>query len=194
MLNKDSLIFAKMDLNSKNEKKRMNGVRVVTEHYSNLKEMRKRKERLKTIKKYVIFNKLNWYITITLDDEKKTQNIKLVNKSLKTILYRNGIKFYLIPEYSQTGRLHYHGFISDNDYMINTGHFKRGKPVYQCSLLNKNYGFSYAFDVGKNFRTMRYISKYAVKNGVRSIYSRCILTSADKIAINLFGFNLLSKE
>lgn len=194
MLNKESLIFAKMDLNSKNETKRLNGLRVVGEHYEDIKEMRKRKERLKTIKKHVIFNKLNWYITITLDDEKKTQDKKLVNQSLKKILYRNGIKFYLIPEYSQTGRLHYHGFISDNDYMINTGHFKRGKPVYFCSLLNKNYGFSYAVDVGKNLRTMRYVSKYAVKNGVRSIYSRCILSTADKTAIDLFGLNLLAKE
>lgn len=194
MLNKESLIFAKMDLNSKNETKRLNGLRVVSEHYQDIKEMRKKKERLKTIKKHVVFNKLNWYITITLDDEKKTQDIKLVNQSLKKILYRNEIKFFLIPEYSQSGRLHYHGFISDNDYMVNTGHFKRGKPVYHCSLLNKNYGFSYAVDVGKNLRTMRYVSKYSVKNGVRSIYSRCVLTPADKIAINLFGINLILKE
>lgn len=153
--------------------------RELPEYIQELKKMRKRIRAKKNIKRHIELKKLNLYVTITLDQNKKNR-YKNQHQALQKILKRNNVDYYLIPELHSDGAYHYHGFLGNAKIRYKGFKNKFKKNVYTVPLLQKNYGNIIAYllpepGTWQYSRIISYVSKYVTKDG----YSRAL---ANRIA------------
>ena len=151
-----------------------------------LKKYRAKARRKETIKKHIKLKKLKWYVTITFDPKKKDR-FSTNQEALTRLLRRYGIDYYLVAEFHKDGAIHYHGFLSDKKGIYKYfGRDKRGKPVWICKPLDKNYGLTRCYYLINN-KMINYVVKYAVKQGNKALYSRIKLNEIEQKCYNLFG-------
>lgn len=156
------------------------------EYVKTLKEHRARARRKETIRKHVRLKDLKWYVTITFDPKKKDRFSKNAH-SLTELLRWHRFEYYLIPEYHEDGAIHYHGFLSDKKGAFKYfGQDKKGRHFWTCEPLTKNYGINRCYYL-INAKMINYVSKYAVKQGSRALYSRIKANHIERRCVELFG-------
>jgi hypothetical protein len=172
-----------------------------------IKEHQKKSNKRRTIKNNIDKKHLTWYCTLTLNPQKKgDKTLKELQKSINIMMSRNNIQYVLVPEYHESGAIHFHGFLNIPNpdlierKIINGKSIKDryGNPVYILAPFEKNYGFTQLINIAnKNEytrnRTVNYIVKYAIKDNSKIMSSRCNpkMTSLQK-AIAFFGNDLVN--
>ena len=91
----------------------------------------KKKRRKRTIKKNIRRKRLNWYVTLTLNPERKDRtDLKRFQKGIKQMFRYYEIDYCLVPEFHSDGfSYHFHGFLgSENmELFVGDGHRDRYK-------------------------------------------------------------------
>lgn len=162
-------------------------------------EVQKRSRRRKTLRDNIHYKKLTHYVTFTLKAEKQEINQKLVKQSITKMLRRYGIQYILVPEFHQSGAIHFHGFIDIPDYSLIQRKIIDGKPisnkygddVMELIPLEKNFGFTDLIDITKKdeqqvSRMINYIIKYLTKENNKFMSSR-LTKDITELAIHYFG-------
>ena len=150
----------------------------LSEYYEERKEMARRASRMATIRRHIVCNNLVWYCTFTLTPEKQGINEKTLTESLRKMLTRKKLKYYIVKEYGKKNNtLHFHGFISANDDMVNSGRRDRfGNAIYNYLPLQENYGYTFCTLLPDNWqkqKIIKYIIKYAIKEtNQKALYTR----------------------
>ena len=128
--------------------------------------VKRSKERIFDI---ALLNDWDYFITVTFDPEKVDSLdpkavIKKLNNWLRNAVYRKGLKYVLVPEYHQSGRIHLHGLICGDFNYINSEHkTNRGQDILNIS--DWTYGFSTAIALDDNkTATAKYMTKYITKD------------------------------
>lgn len=90
-------------------------------------------------------NAFTYFVTLTLDPKKIDRNDpNAVTKALKTWLKnmstRKGLIYLLVPEQHKDGAYHFHGFISGDLKLSESGKMRYGKKIY--NLDDWTFGFS----------------------------------------------------
>lgn len=155
---------------------------------SDQKREEKNKKYLKNVKTNIIdlaLNYSNWeyFITLTFDDKEvgeysHEKAISLLSKWIDNQKHQNRqMTYLLVPEFHESGRLHFHGLISNvpkwkftaarypKDYKIKNFRGKlikkNGLQIY--NLDNYKLGFTTISKVQDQEKVSNYISKYATK-------------------------------
>lgn len=172
------------------------------------KNYQKLKGRRRTALKHIRYKKLNYYATLTFKDEKLlSTDINRMFKSLKELFSRYRISYYLVPEFApNTGRLHYHGFISVKDKTLlqpkiinkKAVHDRYNNEVLELIPYEKNYGYSTIKDISKKQyyerqKMINYTLEYSLKNGMRARFDRIKKRSSYEWAVFFFGDELVKK-
>lgn len=148
--------------------------------------------RKKRFRRKAYLNKWNYFITITYDDEKQTEDSfrKKMRKCLSNLHTRRGWKYMGVFERApETGRLHFHalvyvpvgemlGSITEvKDYSTAQG---RMQITHSNSFFERYFGrndFEEMTETQLRYgNTLNYILKYIEKTGERIVYSRGIPT------------------
>jgi len=158
--------------------------RAFEEWLEDVNAIKKRSARKRTLKKNIERKNLVWYTTLTFRDDNRLANPKKIFDAIRKIFRRYGIQYYLVPDWGeQTGRLHLHGFISDNPYITpkiishKKVKDKYKNKVYELTFWEKNYGFSdlKRFDEKEGWqraKILNYVVKYVLKSGARALSNR----------------------
>lgn len=148
-------------------------------------------------------NDWSYFLTITYDDEKiNSRNVKEVMKQLASWLHnqsvRNDLRYILIPEYHQSGRIHLHGLINDALEVVDSGTRTvqgfdkplRLSTIRSLGLVGKvkdvvynvpswKYGFSTAVKIhGDQGALATYVTKYMTKASTK-IFGKYYWSSSD---------------
>ena len=118
-------------------------------------------------------NEFDYFITITIDEEKLHRTdtkaiLKKVRPLWSNLVQRKDFKYIFIPEYHERyevdGKraIHFHGLASGDLKMINSGKVFKGQPIYNWS--DWRYGFSTAVKLDKRKFICQYITKYITKD------------------------------
>lgn len=162
--------------------------------------------RKRTIKNNFYSKLCNFYVTFTLKQDKRDlakqdkRDLAVVKTSLTKMLKRYDIPYILIPEYHKDGNIHFHGFITINDfslidYKIIDGNFirdKYGNDVYVLNPIEFSYGFTQLiyldgkpdYEINK---IVNYIVKYLTKDNNRVMSSRYGSFNAYTLALEWFS-------
>lgn len=165
--------------------------------------------RIKRFKRKAHLNKWNYWVTITYDNKKCTQEefSKKLRKCLSNLHTRYGYKYMGVFELApETNRLHFHALMYIPDgYMVGTIKEKKdystAQHKMQSAFINtffeKRFGrndFQILKEKELNSGLLDYIIKYLSKTGEKIIYSRGILSEFMKklddvdIAIQIVDF------
>ena len=116
-------------------------------------------------------NDFTYFVTFTLDKRKidrydyKEICSKLKNW-LKNSVQRNDCIYLIVPELHEDGAVHFHGLISGNFNLHDSGLKYKGRIIY--SLKNWHYGFTTCIELDDNkVATASYICKYITKDTKR---------------------------
>ena len=116
-----------------------------------------------------ILNDFDYFITFTLDKKKIDRyDYSLICKKLKVWLskavQRQGAKYLIVPELHDDGAVHFHGLISGNFNLVDSGLVtKKGQAIY--NLKNWDFGFTTCIPLdGNKVATAKYICKYITKD------------------------------
>lgn len=136
-------------------------------------------------------NGWDYMVTLTLDNEKidrysKTEVLKVIGKWLDNQVQRKQLKYLIVPELHKDGAIHFHGLMSGNVKITQSGTYKiEGKkaPVKKNTLTRRGlspdspnvrvvynvngfpYGFSTAVKLdGQSERVATYMTKYITKD------------------------------
>lgn len=114
-------------------------------------------------------NEFDYFITWTLDGSiidryDPTIISKKIKKWLNNYSQRKGLMYLVIPEYHKDGAIHFHGLISGDVDMIDSGKTdKDGHTIF--NMPQWKYGFSTAIRLyGDVEHTAKYITKYITKD------------------------------
>lgn len=146
---------------------------------------------------------LNVFVTFTVDPEKVDSFsypaiVSYLSIWLSNRVRRNGLKYILVPERHESGRIHFHGIMnSEGLNMISSGYWKVGKYTLEWEQISKKkkslaqeifnikdlkLGFSTALLIeGENAqqKVSKYIWKYMTKQGGQKIGGRFYLHGGD---------------
>ena len=148
--------------------------------------------RKKRFRRKAYLNKWNYFITITYDDEKHTEDSfrKKLRKCLSNLHTRRGWKYMGVFERApETGRLHFHAllYVPVGEMLGNIAELRdystaQGKMqvTHSNSFFGKYFGrndFEEITEMQLRYgNTLNYILKYIEKTGERIVYSRGIPT------------------
>lgn len=143
------------------------------------------------VRRLALANEFRWFVTLTIDPAKLDSYdvaavTRRLNQWLSNQVKRRGLRYVLVPEFHQSGRVHYHGFFSDSMEAVDSGTItgvpgsKRprkprskaqrsewlaagGKVVY--NLPGWPYGFTTAIELyGEYAAAVAYVTKYIGKD------------------------------
>lgn len=152
-------------------------------------ERARRRARAK-VRRLALANEFKWFVTLTIDPSKvDSLDVAAVTRKLNqwcsNQVKRKGLRYILVPEFHQSGRVHYHGFFSDSLEAVDSGTITGipgakgprkprskaqraewleagGKVVY--NLPGWSYGFTTAIELyGEYERAVAYVCKYIGK-------------------------------
>lgn len=119
-----------------------------------------------------LLNSFDYFVTFTLDSQKIDRyDYSLIQSKLKNWLKnnsaRNDLKYLVVPELHQDGAVHFHGLISGNLKLIDSGlKHKDGRTIYNADAWH--YGFTTVLELtGEYIAVARYITKYVTKDTKR---------------------------
>lgn len=118
-----------------------------------------------------ILNKFDYFVTFTLDGKKINRfDYDDIQKKLKIWLKnkvtRNNLKYLIVPELHKNGAIHFHGLISGDLKLTDSGHKDKGKVIY--NLDSWKYGFTTCVKCTGDYEAVaHYISKYITKDTKR---------------------------
>ena len=116
-----------------------------------------------------MMNDFSYFVTWTLNKERIDRyDPAAVSKAVKTFLKnkvaRNGMKYLIIGENHQDGAIHFHGLVSGNFKLTDSGkRTKKGQPIYNMD--DWKFGWSTAIPTyGEMEHVAKYITKYITKD------------------------------
>ena len=122
------------------------------------------------LRRLALANEFRWFVTLTLDPEKVdsfdgTAVVKKLNAWCSNMVQRKGLRYILVPERHQSGRIHFHGFFNDCLEVVDSGHMDRqGHRVF--NLPQWSLGFTTAIELYDEYtRAVGYVCKYVGKQG-----------------------------
>lgn len=152
--------------------------------------------RKKRFRRKASLNRWNYFVTVTYDDEKQTEETfrKKLRKCLSNLSTRRGWKYMGVFERApETGRLHFHGLVyvphgqmvgeitEKQDYSTRLG---RMQTTHSNGFFENGFGRNDFEELNamelKHGQTLNYILKYIGKTGERIVYSRGIPTQVFK--------------
>lgn len=134
--------------------------------------IRRHRDRVRDI---VLCNDFTHFLTITINPEKidsfdVAECKKKLHKWLNNQVERKGLKYVLIPEYHDSGRLHCHALVNDVFKLVPAVSPYTGKNLYTTSgkqIFNVpewRYGFSTSIALdSQKWRVANYVCKYITK-------------------------------
>lgn len=115
-----------------------------------------------------LVNQFDYFVTLTIspetcDRESPEQITKILKKWLSNQVYRNNLKYLIIPEYHKDHKsIHFHGLMSGDLDLKETPLTTNGKRIYNIN--NWSLGYSTAIDLtGNMVAVSHYIVKYISK-------------------------------
>lgn len=147
-----------------------------------IKLQQKKKRRKQTVRKNIEKKRLNWYVTLTVNPERKDRkDLKKLQRGMKQLFQYYEVDYYLIPELHSDGvSYHFHGFLGCEDMSLfeDSGRMDRFRnKVYHFVPYSRNYGFSSCVlldgksDWQKN-RIINYVVMYMIKDDIKAMSSR----------------------
>lgn len=117
-----------------------------------------------------MLNEFNYFITLTLDENKisrtnKDEILTALKRWLDNMVRRHNLQYIIVPEYHKDGEsIHFHGLIKgDLKLTDSTKKTAKGQIIY--NLQNWKYGFSTCISLDENYeRVCNYITKYITKD------------------------------
>lgn len=109
------------------------------------------------------------FITLTYSDENLPGHSLVkedVQKFMKRLRWKLGkkISYYLVGEYSDNLRQHYHAIIFGHDFRDHEKYNQNGTPHYEKNLLGESWNYQGRVHVGDcNSATIQYVAKYVQK-------------------------------
>jgi len=156
----------KLELSKKTPKKPKSKIECNREPQERADSIKRSKDKVKDI---ALMNSFDGFITLTLSKDKinrydKDEILKRVGKWLDNMVNRHGVLYLLIPEEHKDGAIHFHGFISGDLKLIDSGlKTKRGQTIY--NLKSWRLGFSTYIPLDDNYlKAVGYVSKYITKD------------------------------
>lgn len=177
----------------------------VHEYMEMLKSVRAKTVRKQTVIKNIKNKSLLWYVTFTINknwkDAYTETDLKRLQDSIRKLMKDLNIDYFLVPEVQPKSQLfHFHGFISDNDYLVFSGKLDKYKnKVYHFVPLQDKFGFTsciYLFDKKPYVKSkiISYVVKYITKSGYRAMSNRTALKGKYSDVFNFFGLSLVNIE
>jgi hypothetical protein len=132
------------------------------------------------VRRLALCNDFKYFVTLTINPEKiDSYDVALVTKRMNqwasNQVKRKGLKYILVPEFHQSGRVHYHGFFNDALEVVDSKiRDSNGHIIY--NLPGWTYGFTTAIELYGDYHaaiayTCKYIGKNSEKIGGRWYYS-----------------------
>ena len=122
------------------------------------------------LRRLALANDFRWFVTLTIDPEKcdsfdGAAVIKKLNAWCSNMVQRKGLRYILVPERHESGRIHFHGFFSDSVEAMVSGHYdSQGHPIF--NLPQWSLGFTTAIELYDDYtRAVGYVCKYVGKQG-----------------------------
>lgn len=122
------------------------------------------------LRRLALANEFRWFVTLTIDPQKCDSFdgkavVKKLNAWCSNMVQRQGLRYILVPERHQSGRIHFHGFFNDCVTAVDSGHMDRqGHKVY--NLPQWSLGFTTAIELYDDYtRAVGYVCKYVGKQG-----------------------------
>lgn len=122
------------------------------------------------LRRLALANDFRWFVTLTIDPEKcdsfdGAAVVKKLNAWCSNMVQRRGLRYILVPERHQSGRIHFHGFFNDCLEVVDSGHMDRqGHVIY--NLPQWSLGFTTAIELYDEYtRAVGYVCKYVGKQG-----------------------------
>ena len=122
------------------------------------------------LRRLALANDFRWFVTLTLDPQKVDSFdgpavVKKLNAWCSNMVQRKGLRYILVPERHQSGRIHFHGFFNDCLEVVDSGHTDRqGHKVH--NLPQWSLGFTTAIELYDDYqKAVGYVCKYVGKQG-----------------------------
>ena len=118
-----------------------------------------------------LLNDFQYFVTLTLDQNKidrydYTEICKKVKNWLNNACKRYNCKYLIVPELHEDGAVHFHGLLSGDFTLVDSGKKYQNKPIY--NLDNWHYGFTTCMQLtGNKEAVAKYICKYITKDTKR---------------------------
>lgn len=169
------------------------------------KDIQSKSRSKNTIIRNIEQKQLNFSVLFTLKPEKQNTDVKVIKSSVTKLLRRYDIPYVLVPEFTEKGVIHFHGFIRVTDTDLYREKRYKGRPVYdryknlvyELLPLESNYGFTQLklitekSDIEKS-RIINYVVKYITKTDSKIMSSRLPKVSkAYKLACEWFGSDIV---
>ena len=131
------------------------------------RSMRRARSKLRRL---ALANEFRWFVTLTIDPQKcdsfdGAAVVKKLNAWCSNMVQRHGLKYILVPERHQSGRIHFHGFFNDCVKPVDSGHTdSQGHTIF--NLPQWSLGFTTAIELYDDYtRAVGYVCKYVGKQG-----------------------------
>lgn len=156
---------------------------------------------MESLEDLVLLNDFQWFLTITLDQNKLDRHnvnviIPKLNRWLKNMVQRKDLHYVLVPEYHKKGGIHLHALVSGNLNFVDSGTvtwpgqkkpvkpetaIKRGIPssIWQkvYNVTDWKYGYSTAIQIyGDRQKFLCYVCKY-IMPGQDKIFGKYFYSS-----------------
>ena len=132
---------------------------------------RSRRRALNNIVDIVMNNTFKLFATLTLSPEmvdrtEYDQIERLFSRWASNQVQRKDLKYLCIPEYHADGEsIHFHLLIDGELKLVDSGHMREGKPVYNIPSWKYGYSTAQYIDGEDNeVRIAKYCTKYMTKN------------------------------
>lgn len=122
------------------------------------------------VRRLALANQFRWFVTLTYDPQKvdslnPDEALRRMGQWCSNQVKRRGLRYVLVPEYHQSGRVHLHGFFSDSLEAVDSGH-KAANGATIFNLPGWGYGFTTAIELyGEYHKAVAYVCKYIGKDG-----------------------------
>ena len=141
---------------------------------------RARRRARANVRRLALANQFRWFVTLTIDPKKidsydPVAVTRKLSQWLSNRVKRDDLRYILVPEKHESGRIHYHGFFSDHVQVSDSGHKdSKGHTIY--NLPQWDYGFTTAIELYGDYHAAigyacKYIGKESEKIGGRWYYS-----------------------
>lgn len=132
-----------------------------------IRSMRRARAKLRRL---ALANDFKWFVTLTIDPKKCDSFdgeavVRKLNSWCSNMVQRKGLRYILVPERHQSGRIHFHGFFNDCMEVADSGHVdKQGHKIF--NLPQWSLGFTTAIELYDNYtKAVGYVCKYVGKQG-----------------------------
>lgn len=141
---------------------------------------RARRRARANVRRLALANQFRWFVTLTINPDKidsfdPAAVVRRMGQWCSNRVKRDGLRYILVPEKHESGRIHFHGFFSDSVEAVDSGHKdKSGHTIF--NLPEWDYGFTTAIELYGDYHaaigyTCKYIGKDSEKVGGRWYYS-----------------------